>query len=369
MAVTSSLAMKLYVSSYSGNITSFSLSRRSNGVYALSEMFSIGDSAPSPAWLTLDRENNILYGVDEGLLVPTGSVASYRAHEDGSLETLSRQETVVGGYVFLFRTDFSILRLVQWRERETLAFTLPIPGPVPDRQEASHPHQAITDPTGHYILVPDLGADLVRVFLRDSVTQSLRPCAPLKVSPGSGPRHAVFWSTENGRGTEDVYLYVITELANTVTAYSVTYLEDGELAFAKVYTTSTFGSKVAPVGAAAAEIAISPDNRFLLLSNRNDSSFPFEQDGTMESTVERSDSLAQYRIRPDGTLDFLGLHAAGGSFPRQFSINKDGSLIAVALQRSSRVVVLDRNVKTGEIGDLVAEAHVHGEVTCVIWND
>src|SRR5256885_5289354 len=75
---------------------------------------------------------------------------------------------------------------------QTFTYTLSGPGPVPNRQEAPHLHEAIVDPTQQYILVPDLGADLVRVYAIDQKTNALCDKAPLQAKPGSGPRHAAF---------------------------------------------------------------------------------------------------------------------------------------------------------------------------------
>jgi len=136
-------------------------------------------------------------------------------------------------------------------------FTLSQPGPNTARQEAPHPHEAIVDLTGQYILVPDLGADLVRVFGYDNYALTLTEYASLKATPGSGPRHAVFYNSTEST-TEGIYLFVVAELANTITSYAVTYSADGKgLSFTKVYTTNTFGGKTIPAGAAAAEIEIS----------------------------------------------------------------------------------------------------------------
>lgn len=86
-------------------------------------------------------------------------------------------------------------------------------------------------------------------------------------------------------------------------------------------------------------------------------------------TEEASDSLATFALKEDGTLDFQRLTPAGGSFPRQFSMNKDGSLVGVGLQYSSRVVILSRDIKTGEIGDPVAAIALPGQITCVRWDE
>lgn len=47
---------------------------------------------------------------------------------------------------------------------QNFPFTLTAPGTNPARQEAPHPHEALVDPTDSFIVVPDLGADLIRVF-------------------------------------------------------------------------------------------------------------------------------------------------------------------------------------------------------------
>ena len=112
----------------------------------------------------------------------------------------------------------------------------------------------------------------------------------LKVKPGSGPRHVVFWRSwvkgkgdgyegecvEDGEGErfmlqqgmlgnqqqqqqeEDskLFMFVVTELTNTVTSYAVTYPLTGGMSFEQVWESNTFGSQPIPEGAAAAEIAI-----------------------------------------------------------------------------------------------------------------
>jgi hypothetical protein len=42
-------------------------------------------------------------------------------------------------------------------------------------------------------------------------------------------------------------------------------------------------------------------------------------------------------------------------------------LIAVALQSDSRVVIIERDAKTGIMGDFIAYAELEGEVTAVIF--
>lgn len=135
---------------------------------------------------------------------------------------------------------------------QNYTFAMDEPGPDPGRQDAPHPHQAVLDPTGSFIVVPDLGADLVRIFaVEDDL--SVEMLDPLAVEPGSGPRHVVF---VEGKGERTV-MYLISELTNTISGYEVGYPEGG-ITFEEVFVISTHGEgEEAPEGAAAAEILAS----------------------------------------------------------------------------------------------------------------
>lgn len=93
---TTVAATNLYVSSYSGNITTLQLNALPQGGYSLaSEAFNQG-SAPSPSWLTENHCRSLLFCIDEGNGVPNGSIASYRTARDGTLTLLDRVTTLSG---------------------------------------------------------------------------------------------------------------------------------------------------------------------------------------------------------------------------------------------------------------------------------
>lgn len=112
----------------------------------------------------------------------------------------------------------------------------------------------VVDSTGQFILAPDLGADLVRIFHVNQETGLLEQQDPLKVVAGSGPRHGAFWTRAGGSPCTKFFL--VSELDNTLTAYDVAYPQDGTISFKQTYRGSTFGKMPVPDGAAAAEIAI-----------------------------------------------------------------------------------------------------------------
>ena len=243
-------------------------------------------------------------------------------------------------------------------------------GPNPSRQDAPHPHSTITDPTGQFLLVPDLGADLIRIFSINASSGALTTCTPGQAGAGDGPRHGAFWSPESGSTTGQM-LYTVNELGNSVSAWTVQYpsTAGGCLTLTRKQTLSTYASGYSPVTsttlpAKAAEVHVA--GNFLYAANRNDQSFGSQQD-----------SMATYSINSTGAITFVENTNAYTWYPRTFSINKAGDLVATGGQTSSTVAVIARNVTTGRLGRLLATIKVAtpgtdgGEdgLSAVIWDE
>lgn len=413
--LSSTAATYLYVSSYNGNITTLSLtpnigsyatdssqqnpfpqSQPQHWTYTLDVISTFNTSTQSPSWLTLNPYNNILYLIDEATTSGNGTLVSYRINQaTGELTELKRRKALQGGVYGTFFADGAALAVPHYtgsslqtynlnangalQPLQTFVFSQPGPGPVPNRQDSPHPHETILDPTGQYILVPDLGADLVRVFAvtTPNGNPTLTAVVPLKAAPGSGPRHGAF-SLDPISG--DYVFYLAAEISATVTAYRVQYLSNqAGLRFTElaggVYPSLGPNHPVPPTTTGestgvTAELAFSPDGNFLVASNRRDLSFNSTTHPVSYPTP--SDSLATWRFKPgssDGSLQFLGLSPAGGSYPRQFSMNRAGNLVAVGLQMSGRVVIWERDVETGVFGRQVGVVEGLGMVTCVVWDE
>jgi hypothetical protein len=213
------------------------------------------------------------------------------------------QDDDLVGAVFANKLSSAGASLSSYRsDPESLAFiqaeqwTLTKPGANPERQEAPHPHQAITDPTGDYIVVPDLGADLVRIFKVDKATLTWNPVAPLVAAPGDGPRHGVFL-VAGGK----TFFYVVNELSNTIKGFAVTYNANNTLGFTEIYASNTHGpGGSVPAGTKASEIVLTvrllaPEPCFLLLS-------PLKTKGqytlTRPSPARRSRTTSSSSSRP-----------------------------------------------------------------------
>lgn len=377
-------ATNLFVADYSGHVTTLELTEK-NGSYSLEKTHSNNGCAPNPSWLTIDANRGLLFCLNEGLTSPNGSLSSFTINPDGSLNHVQNTTTPngpVSGIIYgepagqrgIALAHYGGSAVSTWKlnghgnfsANQEFFFNLSQPGPDPARQDSPHEHEAITDPTGQYVLVPDLGADLVRVFSWDMESLKLKALGSLKAAAGSGPRHAAFY-TPSGLTGSTTYFYLVAELAGTVTAYEVEYLDNnGGLTFKELSKQPTTGIYHLSRRSAPAEIHISPDNRFAVISNRNDSSFSLPQPN---GTIIESDSLSTFQLSDDGSLTFHQLWAAGGSFPRHYTMNAIGNLVAVGLQNSQEVVVLLRDVQSGLIGEPVARIPISGNVTNVAWNE
>lgn len=243
------------------------------------------------------------------------------------------------------------------------------PGPNAARQDAPHPHEVIVDPTGQFLLAPDLGADQVRVWSINSSSGQLTTCPSLNVTAGSGPRHAAFWAPTTtasvkcrAAGPKGLMMYVANELANTVASYRVSYPSGGCLAFRKMQEGHPFpGNANAPYGTKVGEIHVK-DN-FVYNSNRADKTF------------SGNDSMATWSLSSRGAMTFGGLTDSYGTYPRTFSINQAGTYIAIGDQTTANVAILTRNTTTGALGSLVANLRIgpvgHPEnedgLSAVLW--
>lgn len=384
LAVVAS-STKLYVSSYTGNVTTLDLAHR-NGSYELATVDTTGGCGANASWLQIDPRHENLYCLDEGIISGNGSINSFKIDASDIPKPNNHALTYdapVNSAIYISPNGTQLMAvahyswaLTTWTLDPTTGefhllqhfnFTAP-PGPMP-QQPAPHPHQVRLDPTSKYFLVPDLGADLVHVFYIDPTTLSLTERAPIPMEKGSGPRHGIFHHSHKANAT---FYYLVTEIGNTLTGYRVTYLpSNGGINLTAVANSTTYGPAPNATFAfnAAAEVAI--NGNMLTVSNRNATAFTIANPDPKNATQVPSDTMATFKIDPrDGTFTFQALSPAGGSFPRMFSVNRRGNLVAVGLQDSGRVVVFHRCMETGRLGDKVlADVEGLGEVTSIVWAD
>ena len=188
----------------------------------------------------------------------------------------------------------------------------------PHRQESSHIHFAELI-LGKYLAVCDLGLD--KVFLypyfvnpHQNLNGLITDAKAIDCPPGSGPRHLTLsHSIDNMR-----YLYVLTEMGNTVLTYKWNG-GHGDVEFELLQEIPTLPPECT-VKSTAAAIHISPDGKYLGASNRG------------------ADCITIFKIQENGELE-LSRYITTDKEPRDFRFSPDGRYILTANQESDCVSV------------------------------
>ena len=229
------------------------------------------------SYLAFSPDRKLLYTTSKGDL---NYVSVYRIREDGSLQYLDRRDThalsschittdPAGDFLYCanYRSgSFNEFRLkdglFQGPDSERYFETQGKLGPNPTRQEHAHAHCTVFTPDGKYLCIVDLGLDEVQLF---AFTPGKGICGTPafhyhSVNPGAGPRHLLF--SPDGKTA-----WLANEVDNTV---SVLTYQDGTLTHRN--TLSTLPADFKDYSKASA-IRLSPDGKFLCVSNRGYDSF------------------------------------------------------------------------------------------------
>ncbi len=300
---------------------------------------------PNPTYLALSADQKFLYTVNELKEYheePSSAVSAYAVDPDaGTLTLLNRRMS--GGadacYVGLGGDgrhllvanftggSFSILPILPDGSLGTPSCFLQHYGGGlhPARQAGPHVHQVTVDPGGRHLLVADLGKDEIVVYGIDwSIGCAVPNAAPaIRCEPGDGPRQFVFDRSGS-------YLYLVTELSNTVRVYEYDS-DSGTAAFLQALPTLP---NECVADSTAACIKLHPGGEFLYASNRG------------------HDSIASYRVHKDGTLTPLSIMKMNGKTPRDFNITPDGEYLLAGLQDSDELILYRIDPRNGQLTEL-----------------
>ena len=185
-------------------------------------------------------------------------------------------------------------------------------GPDPDRQTAPFAHQIQFDPSGQWVFGNDLGTDHVWVWSFDAAMGQLTAnhVPAVQVASGSGPRHSAFHPSGK-------FMYVISEMASSVTAYKYDSVKGTAIWMQTVSTLpADFGGT-----SSCAELVMHPTGRWIYGSNRG------------------HNSIVGYRIdQTTGMLTVIDWWSTQGEIPRGFTIDPSGTLLLAGNQNSDTVV-------------------------------
>lgn len=319
----------------------------SRGIYAYRFDPSSGHAAylgleavtPNPTFLAAAGDGRTLYAVNEdGSAAGGGTVSSFRvdAHS-GHLTFLNKVSSAGTGPCDLALAHKTRFLLVSNCSSGSVAL-LPIlaDGSLaaatsvvqhhgssinPERQAGPHAHSVAISLDDRFAFVADLGVD--RVFIHPIDLRKLSLSAgteSAKTAPGGGVRHVAL--SPNGR-----FLYSIDELdsALTVFRFSRGKIQRVDRVFAL------------PRGAArqrgGSELAFDTTGRFLYASVRGN-----------------QNTIAVFSINPrNGFPQPLQFISSQGIMPRNFALDRSGTWLAVADQKSHTIAWLRRNPATGRL--------------------
>jgi 6-phosphogluconolactonase len=271
----------------SGSLSSWRIDPRTGQLLRLSEVSSGG---PGPCHVTLDRTASVALVANYA----NGSVATFRVERDGRLGEMTGIHRQTGSSIHV------------------------------RRQAGPHAHGAFVSPSNRYVVVPDLGADQLYLYMLDTPNAKMQPCSPasVPVAAGTGPRHFAFHP--GGQ-----FGYLIGELNSTIVGYRC---DANSAVLDRIGRTPTIAPEFFGESEAA-EIAIDRDGRFLYCSNRG------------------ADDIAAFAIGPDGELSAKQRIGCGGRTPRHFALDPTEKFILVANQDSGEVVVFSRDRDMGVLAD------------------
>lgn len=287
-----------------------------------------------PTFVLSDPVRPVLYAVSEvgNRDDRCGAIMSYRiADGSGRLQPLGRRRTgggpthldldQAGG--MLYCANFGgpqavALPVAADGNLQAISAVMTTTGTGPHkRQTKPHPHGVTLDPTGRFLLVPDMGAD--RIFIYRVAGADLVEVGQSAFPAGCGPRFVLF-------GADGGNAYMLAELSAEI--YHLSWsAESGTLTQMARIPMDAPGAQHAP-GAAA--FGRSADGRTLYVSNR----------GSHEMQV--------YEIaQGEGTLTQLQRLPAGGERPWGLGVSHSGRWMVVANQASNRLSVFEVSAETG----------------------
>lgn len=272
----------------------------------------------NPSFLALDRAQRFLYSVHSDLEVvssyaideKTGRITALNLQSCGGKNPVHLAIDPGGRWIVTANYTGGSVGVVPIEKdgalgpRTDLVALKGEPGPDRVRQESSHPHEAVFDPSGRFLVVPDLGLDRISVFRLDAAGGKLIPNDPPFVATRkrAGPRHIAFHP-------KMPFAYVVNELASTVATYRFD-AERGSLQAIQILP-STPSSYVGQLS--SAEIAVAPDGRFVYASNRC------------------NDSIATFAVdQRDGTLTAAGWAPTHANSPRFFGLDPAAKFLYAA---------------------------------------
>lgn len=333
-------------------------SPKSEGIYVFRFNSNDGSFAPvssvktsNPSFLAISPDEKYVYAVNEkGDSTNKGGVICSFSFDKktGSLQFINQQSSLGNNpcYIATDKTGRSVM-VVNYSTGNYARYTVNNgridtainfiqrngSGPDSSRQKSSHLHGIF--PNENLVYITDLGADEINAYTGSpGVGNDMH--IVYKTEPGGGPRHLAFHASNK-------FFYVIDELTSTIEVFD----RNKKTSIQSISALPLFYK--GPAGGSA-DIHISPDGRFLYVSNRG-----------------QSNTIGIYLVDPkNGQLSFIDHVSSGGERPRNFNFDPSGKFLLVENQMSDEIAIFKRDVITGMLTDTGKRISV-GRPVCLKW--
>jgi len=312
-------------------------------------------AASNPSYLVQSPDGKKLYAIDELAGGKGGDVSAFQYDENNyKLEFLNKQPSggdhpcfvdihPQGKWVAAANYSGGSLGILPVTNEGSLApvaqfFQYTGQGPNPKRQEKPHVHQSLFSPNGKYLWVTDLGLDEIKRYdfnPKKKLPVQENGALVLGTKPGAGPRHIALYPKKN-------LVYVLAEMEGAVSVFKT---EQSTAVLLQNIECDTVSKQP---GSAA--IFLSPDKKFLYVSNRAD-----------------ANSLTIFKIdKTSGLLEKVGGQSTLGKEPRNFVIHPSGKWLLAANQQTNDIVVFKRDIQTGLLTPVNQKLPIRSPV-CLIF--
>jgi 6-phosphogluconolactonase len=291
------------------------------------------DAGSMPSCLAVDAARAHLYVCNEDG-GEAGGLTAFSIGSAGALTKLNHRSGSQQGFTALsISPNGKLIAGADYDGGSASTFSLMADGSLGNEtgaavfSEGAQSHYVAFDPSGKYLLVTTKGARAMQQLLVDEAGK-LTPNAPPSVAaePGTAPRHMTVHP--NGK-----LVYVVNEAGSSITTYQ--WAADGKLTRGVTISSTPADYNGSNTGA---HIELSPDAKFLYVSNRG------------------HDSIGVFSVNQDtGALGLVEHEASRGSAPHDFDIDPNGDVLIAVNRKSSSLAVFRRAADgtLSPLGDVV----------------
>jgi 6-phosphogluconolactonase len=327
----------LYVGTYGKGIQGY----RFDAAHGTAESLGIVGAITNPSFVATDPQHRYLYAVSELEGKVNGNVAAFAIQPStGALKPLNvkSSEGQAPCHVSVDQSG-KVLAAANYTTGEVPIYPIQPDGSLgemsqclkasghsvnKERQSGPHAHETVWSPDNHFLYVPDLGLDHIRIYKFDAAAGKLAPANPpfAALPGGHGPRHIAISS-------DGKFAYVINELQPVFTVFSRD-ITSGAL------TKQLQEISVVPEGYtgenAPAEIAIHA-GRHVYASDRGPGSISVFSIGNGGGNLKSAQTV----------------QTTGATWPRGFEFDPTGQFLLIGDQKANKFAIFSVDANTGNL--------------------